>query len=369
MKFISERLRFLFFRQNKLFYLLILVYCFAPLIFIGFLSLSKEPGKLAVAISNIPFLGNILQAHFFSVLILIFILIRQVIKTVKTYEKRKNLSSVSSFIKSLKAENRYERFCFIIRPFGSDECLLIEESLDVSNPFKTNFITANAEARKSSTLGIFAKINSIGAGKILNSFSVPTSIEAIIAESCKVSFDAETICLADPAMQVFPKSVKYLVATEPNWRDAFSILLRKTFVPILIYQPGTIVGHSTRWEAGQINELGLLNRFVIILPPTNSPDYLKAYESLTSLENELPFASTLPKQPDKKPIVICVDEKQVCYFYADNDSKTTSEDYMRSIFQAFKVIKNTLKKVDNKNLYPHWNDYLVEEFQQKHSFN
>lgn len=314
--------------------------------------------------------------------IFIYSFFRQNFNIFTSFTSKRKLESGSSFLQRL--DNLKSDYCLVIRPFGDDGGLIFDAE-ERRNPFasiktmtkpediedKDAPILLNLSENNPQYNSRMTNIHNIDGWilhlltKNLSETKIPVSIEEVTAEAVKTFFEAETICLADPSMSIFPKSVKYIMTSEDNWRDVINIMLRKVLVTILIYQPETLIGQSTKWEIERIYKFGLIERFVILLPLPNSPNYLEAFNSLISLKEIQPYLKNIPKKIDKSPIAIWIEGNGLKLFFPENEINPTSKDYTQAILSAFETIKKNLEKDDYENLYPYWSKNLVKEFNEK----
>jgi hypothetical protein len=186
------------------------------------------------------------------------------------------------------------------------------------------------------------------------SFKIPKTVEQVIVNVVNNFFHCETVALVDPNTRVIMNSPKYIAADSNSWQLTIDLLLRRTLVAFLILHPEQQLTRSVIWEVERVVSLGLLKRFVIVLPPPDRTDYTGAYETLKRLEGIFPALQCVPFGAF---IVRTSSFETVRYWFRLRASrgKVNEATYLSALSQCLIEVMNNALHYPHSLRYPYWN--------------
>jgi hypothetical protein len=226
--------------------------------------------------------------------------------------------------------NTSKEFCLILRPFGVDGDTIIHRR--------------GGNSWLSKLIDIFAPLK------------IPTTVEQVIVKVVKEFFNCETVALVDPGTRVISNSPRYLAAESGSWQLTVDLLLRRTLVAFLILHPQKQLTSSVKWEVDRVVSLGLVERFVIVLPPPDRANYMGAYEALKQLDNIFP---ALQRVPTSAFVVLPCSYETVLYWFrprprGNEEVEVNEALYSSAINQCLVKVKNEALSYSYSQKYPYW---------------
>lgn len=204
---------------------------------------------------------------------------------------RSKIETAESFLKKIYQSTA--EYCLVLRPFGNDAFFSL-------NNIESEFYFDTVVKNWSKGIVIEQIIQKINNGKKL-----------------------ETVALVDPRLKFVPTTPKFISTSNETWQWIIFDLLKRSLFIFLIIPPGRKISDAVVWEVTKIMQLGLLGRFVILIPPQS-------------------FSS------NKKTVA---EIKEKLYFIADNLDEINDATYL--------IYPNEENDVDS--YYNRWHELSVKE--------
>jgi hypothetical protein len=277
----------------------------------------------------ILFIAMVVGAPILLIFLLAFlVLIYYVIAPLLSFRPKQLAEVADHFIENIINDTSKE-FCLILRPFGVDGDTIIQS------------YWLNSLLNK--------QINR------LSSYRIPKTVEQVIVKVVDDTFNCETIALVDPSTRVISNSPRYIAAESDSWQLTIDLLLRRTLVAFLILHPQKQLTSSVRWEVNRVISLGLVERFVIVLPPPDRADYIGAHEALKQLEDIFP---ALQQVSIGAFVVLPCSFETVRYWFhqrPNGDEEVNEATYLSALNQCLMEVKNAALPRSHSLKYPYWN--------------
>ena len=94
-----------------------------------------------------------------------------------------------------------------------------------------------------------------------------STVEQVIARSARKVAGLATYAVVDQKRRLAPPGPVFVSATDDEWQEAVSTLIRRAHSIVLLLPPGQEIRDSFRWEIDQLTQRGLQSRVTIVLPP------------------------------------------------------------------------------------------------------
>ncbi len=182
------------------------------------------------------------------------------IRLYRSVQVKNLLQSAHEFIQHVQTSDR--EYCLILRPFGADGFIPIRTFERF--PWRLN---------------------------------TSETLEEVIEDSVQDILHCETVALVDPKLTVLPPSPMFISTDNASWQTVIESLLRRAIITVLIIPPDKDLTGAVLWEMKRIVALGLVGRFLIVLPPPSTPGYDCACESAQKLCNIFPAMSQMTGDP------------------------------------------------------------------------
>jgi hypothetical protein len=152
----------------------------------------------------------------------------------RTYKNK--VASARDYIRSVDTSKK--EYCLILRPFGNDAYFSMQ---NINSEYLFSMLFLN-----------WSK------GIVLEQM-----IEKLVRENC----GAETVALVDPVLRHIPSTPTFISAGDDNWRAMVFDLMKRAMLVFVIISPGQELRSSLIWEMTKLIQLGMLGRFVLVIPP------------------------------------------------------------------------------------------------------
>jgi hypothetical protein len=162
--------------------------------------------------------------------------------------------------------------CTILRPFGSDGYIYLEEERSANGLLK------NYMFRKS------------------------TVLEALIAEVAAAEMQIETVCIVDPKVLVVPPGPVFLRAGD-GWKRNVSDMLEGSDFVVFIFPPLCEMTTSVEWEVNEALRAGKKGQMLFILPPPDMSGSEASLQTLRALTKNFALLSEVLAEDRARNIV------------------------------------------------------------------
>lgn len=295
-----------------------------------FVELTSEPERYGLDGSFINYLPRdsnsiIFHSFFLFCLLLIFIsMTLNVIRVVKTKYGRVKTKDAFLFLDEVAKTKR--QYCLILRPFGNDSNILLNQ-LFIVRRFSLPFFLHRRDL----------------------------TIESVIQNEVKLSLGIDSFALVDPQIILLPTSPNFLHVQSKKWEFAIDQLLKSALLTVFIIPKEKEIRKSLIKELFRAAYNGLYGRIIIILPPhlNTSQEYI-----LEEISNNLKFLFAAFDSIPKDTIAIYFDDiTEVIFLRAKATTKRkvnsiSSYVYKNGIRNLIEKVKSNVSHLSYAERYP-----------------
>lgn len=154
---------------------------------------------------------------------------------------QKKISAAEDFARQIVSSK--EEYCLILRPFGNDSYFSID---NIQGEYMSESLLLN--------------------------WTKDIVLEQVIENLVLEKTGCRTVALVDPNLTFVPSSPLFISAKHETWKYVVFDLIKRSLFTFIILPPKQKVRDSLIWEVTKLVQLGMIGRFMIIIPVQSLSD-------------------------------------------------------------------------------------------------